>query len=306
MQWLDTLTVETQWRAVMFIDIHAHAYLFDSPPQDGRTIFCKAEEVLRRYDELGIEKGVLLPLIGPETYLAQSNQEILEICRRYPDRFVPFCNIDPRGIDNSPFTDFSVWINWFKAHGCLGVGELMPNMAFRDEKVLNLLRQLEAAKMPVIFDDGVWVGHRYGLVDDPGLPQLEYLLQTLPDLILLGHGPAFWSEMGTLETVADRGGYPAYPVKEEGAVPKLFRRYPNLWGDLSAGSGYNALARDQEYAVKFLNEFQDRLCFGTDICYVTQELPLAGFLIGLKDSGLISETVFEKIARGNAKKLLGI
>ena len=65
----------------MFIDIHAHAYLFDSPPQDGRTIFCKAEEVLRRYDELGIEKGVLLPLIGPETYLAQSNQEILEICR---------------------------------------------------------------------------------------------------------------------------------------------------------------------------------------------------------------------------------
>ena len=122
----------------------------------------------------------------------------------------------------------------------------------------------------------------------------------------MGHGPAFWSEIGTLETVADRGGYPAYPVKEEGAVPKLFRRYPNLWGDLSAGSGYNALARDEEYAVKFLCEFQDRLCFGTDICFAEQELPLAGFLIRLKETGRISDTVFEKIARGNARKLLGI
>ena len=88
--------------------------------------------------------------------------------------------------------------------------------------------------------------------------------------------------MGVLETVADHCAYPSYPIKEEGAVPKLFRRYKNLWGDLSAGSGYNALARDVDYAVKFLNEFQDRLCFGTDICYADQKLPLAEFLIGLK------------------------
>ena len=290
----------------MFIDIHAHAYLFDSPPQDGLITFCKAEEVLRRYDELGIEKGVLLPLIGPETYLPQSNQEILEICRRWPDRFVPFCNIDPRGIDNAVNTDFSAWIDWFKARGCRGVGEFMPNMYFRDPRVLNLLGQFEKAGLPVIFDDTVYVGRRYGLVDEPGLPQLEMILRTMPKLILLGHGPAFWSEMGVLETVADRGGYPRYPIKAEGAVPKLFRRYPNLWGDLSAGSGYNALTRDRAYGIKFLNEFQDRLCFGTDICYAKQELPLAGFLLELKAEGALSEETFEKIARGNARRLLNI
>lgn len=290
----------------MFIDIHAHAYLFDSPPQDGLITFCKAEEVLRRYDELGIEKGVLLPLIGPETYLPQSNQEILEICRRWPDRFVPFFNIDPRGIDNAVDTDFSAWIDWFKARGCRGVGEFMPNMYFRDPRVLNLLRQFEKAGLPVIFDDTVYVGRRYGLVDEPGLPQLEMILRTMPKLILLGHGPAFWSEMGVLETVADRGGYPRYPIKAEGAVPKLFRRYPNLWGDLSAGSGYNALTRDRAYGIKFLNEFQDRLCFGTDICYAKQDLPLAGFLLELKAEGALSEETFEKIARGNARRLLNI
>ena len=290
----------------MFIDIHAHAYLFDSPPQDGLITFCKAEEVLRRYDELGIEKGVLLPLIGPETYLPQSNQEILEICRRWPDRFVPFCNIDPRGIDNAVNTDFSAWIDWFKARGCRGVGEFMPNMYFRDPRVLNLLGQFEKAGLPVIFDDTVYVGRRYGLVDEPGLPQLEMILRTMPKLTLLGHGPAFWSEMGVLETVADRGGYPRYPIRAEGAVPKLFRRYPNLWGDLSAGSGYNALTRDRAYGIKFLNEFQDRLCFGTDICYAKQDLPLAGFLRELKDEGALSEETFEKIARGNARRLLKI
>ena len=290
----------------MFIDIHAHAYLFDSPPQDGLITFCQAEEVLRRYDELGIEKGVLLPLIGPETYLPQSNQEILEICRRWPDRFVPFCNIDPRGIDNAVDTDFSVWIDWFKARGCRGVGEFMPNMYFRDPRVLNLLGQFEKAGLPVIFDDTVYVGRRYGLVDEPGLPQLEMILRSMPKLILLGHGPAFWSEMGVLETVADRGGYPRYPIKAEGAVPKLFRRYPNLWGDLSAGSGYNALTRDRAYGIKFLNEFQDRLCFGTDICYAKQDLPLAGFLLELKAEGALSEETFEKIARGNARRLLKI
>ena len=290
----------------MFIDIHAHAYLFDSPPQDGLITFCKAEEVLRRYDELGIEKGVLLPLIGPETYLPQSNQEILEICRRWPDRFVPFCNIDPRGIDNAVNTDFSVWIEWFKARGCRGVGEFMPNMYFRDPRVLNLLRQFEKAELPVIFDDTVYVGRRYGLVDEPGLPQLEMILRSMPKLILLGHGPAFWSEMGVLETVADRGGYPRYPIRAEGAVPKLFRRYPNLWGDLSAGSGYNALTRDRAYGIRFLNEFQDRLCFGTDICYAKQDLPLAGFLLELRAEGALSEETFEKIARGNARRLLKI
>ena len=290
----------------MFIDVHAHAYLFDSPPQDGKTQFCTVDEILKRYDELNIEKGILLPLIGPETYLPQSNQEILEICRQHPDRFVPFFNIDPRGISNSEFTDFSPWINWFKEHGCKGVGEFMPNMYFRDPRVINMFRQFEAAGLPVIFDDTVYVNYRYGLVDEPGLPQLEMILHSFPKLIMLGHGPAFWSEMGKLETVYDRGTYPSYPISEEGAVPKLFRRCPNLWGDLSAGSGYNALARDVDYAIHFLNEFQDRLCFGTDICYATQNLPLADFLIDLKKSGKLSADAFEKIARGNIKRLLNI
>jgi hypothetical protein len=104
----------------------------------------------------------------------------------------------------------------------------------------------------------------------------------------------------------DRAGYPSYPVEGEGVVPVLFRRYPNLWGDLSATSGFNALNRDEEYAAEFINEFQDRLLFGTDICLPDQELPLASFLKGLRDDGRISQSVFAKVAEGNARRLFGL
>jgi hypothetical protein len=67
------------------------------------------------------------------------------------------------------------------------------------------------------------------------------------------------------------------------------RKYPNLYGDLSAGSGCNALARDPEYAIKFMTEFQDRLMFGLDICSPPAGVPnLVKFLIEMKDSHKIS------------------
>ena len=62
--------------------------------------------------------------------------------------------------------------------------------------------------------------------------------------------------------------------------------------------------RDEAYAVKFLNEFQDRLCFGTDLCHAAQDLPLAGFLIRLREEGKLSSEAFEKIAKGNIIRLL--
>ena len=76
---------------------------------------------------------------------------------------------------------------------------------------------------------------------------------------------------------------------------------------MSAGSGCNAFTRDEEYAVKFLNEFQDQLLFGIDICSAPEMEAhgrLARFLLKLRDEGKISATVFEKVARGNAKKVL--
>ena len=290
----------------MFIDIHAHAYRAECPPADGHTQFATPEQVLRRYDELGIERGVLLPLIGPETYLPQSNEDILDMCARAGGRFIPFCNIDPRGMSNDANAPLDRWLRHYRQRGCKGLGEVMPNLPFTDPRCWNLFKHAETVGLPLIFDISDRIGGDYGFFDEPGLPLLERTLKQFPTLIILGHGPAFWAEMGTLEKPEDRAGYPRYPVHEEGAVPKLFRACPNLHGDLSAGSGFNALARDPGHAVRFLNEFQDRLYFGTDICSAAQSLPLAQFLLNLRDEGKLRAETFEKIARGNAARLLGL
>ncbi len=290
----------------MFIDIHGHAYKHPWPRIDGHQSFANPQQLIERYDKIGIEKAVLLPFANPEVYLPQSSDEILEIARTWPDRFIPFCNIDPRAVSNSADAPLDYILEYYRDQGCKGIGEVCANLSFLDPLVQNLFKHVQKVGLPLTFHIAAHAGGLYGLIDEPGLPRLELSLRLFPKLTFLAHSQTFWAEMGILEKPGDRYGYPSYPIKEEGVVPKLFRQYENLYGDLSAGSGCNALKRDPEYAVKFLNEFQDRLLFGTDICAPDTETPLVDFLIELRDTGRISQAVFQKIARLNAIKLLGL
>lgn len=298
----------------MFIDIHAHAY---RKPVPFVVQFCTAEQLIQRYDELGIEKGVILPVVSPEVYLPQANEDILDMAEKYPDRLIPYCNIDPRALSNSAEASLDRLLSYYKDKGCKGLGEVMLNVPLMHPMVQNLFRHAERVGLPVVFDGSDQIGGDFGLYDDPGLPQLEHTLQRFPNLIIFGHGPVFWAEIGRLQTPGERsyifdlngrqvGRLPSGPIQEEGVVPILFRRYPNLYGDLSDFTAHNAIARDPEYGPKFLEEFQDRLFFGTDICTVTMPVPLVDLLINWRETKKISETVFQKIARENAIKLFGL
>jgi hypothetical protein len=79
-----------------------------------------------------------------------------------------------------------------------------------------------------------------------------------------------------------------------------------LCGDLSDFTACNAFARDDSYGPRFMDEFQDRLCFGTDMCYPTMPVPMVDLLQAWRNSGKISRQVFAKIARENAIRLLGL
>lgn len=289
----------------MFIDIHVHTRTIPGPPRGLKPSYATPEQLLARYEPIGVEAAVLLPGVSPECcYVPQSNQEILEVCQRHPGRFIPFCNVDPRAMTNSSDAPLGDILDFYRGQGCKGIGEVTANLPFLNPMVQNLFKHVERVGFPLTFHIAAQIGGIYGLYDDPGLPQLDFSLARFPKLIFLGHSQTFWAEMGRLEKPGDRYGYPRYPISEEGVVPKLFRQYPNLYGDLSAGSGCNALKRDPDHAVKFLNEFQDRLLFGTDICAPDTPTPLVDFLLELRQSGRISETVFQKVARGNALRLL--
>ena len=298
----------------MFIDIHAHAY---RKPVPFVVQFCTVEELLQRYDELGIEKGAVLPIVSPEIYLPQANEDVLDMAEQYPDRIIPFCNIDPRALTNSVDAPLDRLLRYYRDLGCKGLGEVMLNAPVMDPMVQNLFRHAQDVGLPVTFDGSDRVGGDFGLQDDPGLPQLEHTLQRFPDLKILGHGPVFWSEIARLGTPAERktsfrpdgeqiGYLPKGPIREEGVVPRLLRRYPNLYGDLSDSSPWNALTRDPEYGPKFLNEFQDRLLFGTDMCHVGMPVPIVDLLNDWRETKKITEEVFQRVARENAVRLFGL
>ena len=292
----------------MFIDIHAHAYRKPFAQIDGRRPWPNPDQLIEFYDRHGVEKAVLLPLIGPEFYGPQANEDILEAAERFPGRFIPFCNVHPRAMWNDPHTNLTDIFKQYRDAGCKGVGEVICNMSFFDPFMTNFFKAVENMEWPMTIHMAHRYGRCYGIYDEPGMPGLDETLTRFPGMKVFAHSQAFWAEISQLELPGDRADYPTGKVIE-GAVPKLMRRHPNLYGDLSAGSGCNALTRDEEYAIKFLNEFQDRLMFGIDICSApddSEHTLLINFLNKLKAEGKISETVFNKIARENAIRLLGL
>lgn len=294
------------------IDIHVHSRLQKVPkyierPKIGGS-YATPQELRTIYDMINVEKGVLLPSVMPEgTHSTTTNEDAYIMANEFSDTLYWFCNIDPRVGNNSPDTDLSYYILYYKELGAKGVGEITANLYFDDPLVMNLFHHCEKCEMPVTFHIGN-LGGDYGLVDELGLPRLEKALQTFPNLIFLGHSQKFWAEISGDCTEENRVGYPTGKVTSGGRIVELMRKYPNLHGDMSAGSGYNAITRDPEFGYAFIEEFQDRLYYGTDICdpndITHPMLKLSSWLDEAMEQGHISKTAYEKVCRENALRIL--
>jgi len=156
-------------------------------------------------------------------------------------------------------------------------------------------------RMPVIYHiDG------FRNVDEKGFPRFERMLRMFPETVFVGHAQHFWAEISGDVTEREFSSYPNRPIAPGGAVPRLMETYPNLFADLSAGSAYNALTRDLPFGYAFLERFQDRLFFGTDVCRYIQPIGVIPFLKEARDKKRISTLAFEKITRLNAMRVFGL
>src|SRR5688572_27369958 len=173
------------------IDIHGHTIPrrgYVRP--DGQTAATPAE-LVQIMDRLGVDKMVILPLTSPEAlHFVQSNEEAIEACAQFPDRFIPFCNVDPRIENNSPRHDFTHILTHYRAIGCRGVGEVVANLPWDDPRVQRLFEACEAVGFPLTFHGAWHEFDTYGLVAEPGLGGLERALRRFPALQFLGHSPA--------------------------------------------------------------------------------------------------------------------
>lgn len=280
---------------VQKIDFHVHAVPYTDLPRLNGTNYPVPEELRRMYDRIGVDKAVLMPQgSAPEgTCDRLSQREAAQMVREHPEVFIAwFCNIDPRQGKNGDDTDFSHYLRYYRANGARGVGEMTANLYLDDPRMMNLFHHCEVMNMPVLLHFGN-MGNDYGVVDEPGLPRLETVLQAYPQLIVIGHSPKFWEEFGKGK-----------------AVERLMETYDNLWMEFSSLSGGKAMLADPEYTYRYFERYADRILYGTDFhephnleTYDIYE-KICAFLEDAAAAGNISESTYRKICRENALGLL--
>ncbi|MFO7973244.1 MAG: amidohydrolase family protein [Candidatus Hydrogenedentota bacterium] len=295
----------------MRIDIHAHVYADPRfvMPSTG-TPFMSAEQQLEVMKQKGIDMAVILPLASAEAPAEkQSMGEVLGICEKYPGKFIPFYNVDPR-LPRDPMKitveEHYAVLAQCRELGFKGLGEVTARVYWDDHPMECLLGACEKVGFPVTFHTITPDVNSYGVLDELGMPRFEKCLQKFPDLIFFGHSQGFWSEISGDVTLETKNIYPKTPVVEGGVIKRLMREYPGVYGDLSAGSGLNALQRDPMHAYAFMEEFQDRLLLGQDYCSPKNHMEHVEWLTAARDERNISEEVYEKIMWKNANRVLNL
>lgn len=274
------------------IDVHTHVgrLLRDIPANH-------PEDLIATLDRYGIERAAVMACDNPEELDYYVTAEmVLAACARYPDRLVPFCNVDPRHRYPDRFDPRPI-IEDYIAQGCRGFGEILAGVPIDYPGLQQIYQVCGELGLPVLFH-----ADHHICYDELGLPRLERMLQAYPDTVFIGHATHFWAEITADVTLDDyRGGhYPAGPITPVGAADRLLATYPNLYADLSARSGYNAVTRDPAFGLSFLERHQDKLLFATDTLRPAQDQPIVDFIRHCD----IHETVRAKIGYQNAVRLL--
>lgn len=214
-----------------------------------------------------------------------------------PDRFILGCAPDPR--DPHACRRLKAAHDIYGARLC---GEIKCRTMYDSPDCLRLFHTAGELGMPVTlhFDydfqktlDDKWNEWWGGTIHT-----LERVLEACPDTNFLGHAPGFWVHISDDELWKTCQYPPATAgIKGDGEIVKLLRKYPNLYCDISAGSGCTALKRDLDFTRRFLTEFQDRVLYARDY-FDNRHQELLNSL-GLPDE------ILSKIYAGNAERLAG-
>jgi len=234
------------------IDVHQHINFL------GR----RNDELIAHQETMGIAKTVLLPAGsaysldsthgGRSTGLAArifGTMAAARLAESHPDRFVYFCNEIP-DLEGS-HRELEKWLK----RGALGIGESKFHLECDSPPMIRVYEVAAEFGVPVLlhFEHG-----RYNL----GFERFHKVLERFPTVNFIGHAQTWWGNIDADHVQTEM--YPKTKVKPGGLTDRYLSDYPNVFGDLSAGSGRNAINRDEEHAVGFLERHQDKLLLGTD------------------------------------------
>ncbi len=225
------------------IDIHQHTHY------SGRT----DEELVAHQRTMGVSKTILLPA-GSEYGLeadAYGNDSVLALARKYPDEFVFFANEVPY------LPEARAVLEKYLKLGAIGIGE-QKFFVDSNSRVMDPIAELaQEYGVPILLH---FQHERYNVNFDG----FHRILERFPKVNFIGHAQTWWANIDRGQAVQQEILYPPGKVSPGGITDRYLSGYPNMYGDLSAGSGLNALLRDEEHAREFLKRHQDKLLYGSD------------------------------------------
>ena len=222
-------------------DIHQHTHY--AGRRDGTLV--------AHQRTLGVTRTVLLPA-GSQLGLdadCGGNQSVMELAKQFRHEFVYFANEVP----NLP--EAKEVIEKYIKLGACGIGEQKFPVDC-DSSAMELIAQIaDHYQVPVLLH---FQHNKY----NTNFLRFHKMLENYPRVNFIGHAQTFWGniDLNHKQEVL----YPKGAVTKGGYTDKLLRDYPNMYGDLSAGSALNAMTRDESHAREFLIRHKSKLLYGSD------------------------------------------
>jgi predicted TIM-barrel fold metal-dependent hydrolase len=208
-----------------------------------------ADSCLTHMQGCGVTNAILLT---PATDQDRAKQEM----ERRPGRFARSVRTDPTvsGADK-------ILSDALKG-GAVSIGEMKFNVALDSPEMRRVYDIAAEMKVPVMMHIQTFPHFPAEKPYNTGYPEFDKVLRAYPRTMFIGHGDLFWAHISA-DVPTDRG-YPAGPIKEGGLTDQWLAEFPNLYADMSANSGNNALSRDTAFTRRFIMRHQRKLLFGSD------------------------------------------
>ncbi|HRE51628.1 MAG TPA: amidohydrolase family protein [Flavitalea sp.] len=279
------------------IDIHQHIHYL------ART----DEQMAAHQEAMGITMTVLLPSGRPANTAsthqgianglqaqAGGNAECYLFAKEHKKRF----RFGVCAVPDAP--DAAYEIEKYLKLGAVVIGELKFGVECDAPEMHKIYQLAQAYEVPVLMH---WQHEMYNY----GFDRFYKILEQYPKVNFIGHAQTWWANIDKHH--ADQSVlYPKGSVEPGGITDRYLSDYPNMYGDLSAGSGLNALTRDETHARAFLEKHQDKLLYGSD-CADSSGVADSGKCTGAVDIQTIrnfsaNKKIERKLFYENAKKLL--
>lgn len=223
------------------IDIHQHTNYA------GRS----DDALVAHQRAMGVTKTVLLPA-GSRYGLAVDagrNDSVVALAKKLPGEFVFFANEVP------DIPEAKAVLTKYLRAGAMGIGEQKFPVQADSVHIYNIAAIAQEFGVPILLH---FQHETYNL----GFDRFHKVLEKYPKVTFIGHAQTWWNNIGKNSDQKDL--YPKGRITPGGITDRYLTDYPNMYGDLSAGSGLNALLRDEEHARDFLARHQNKLMYGSD------------------------------------------